>query len=342
MATILPSKSIYANDVNLIPRIGKLKSRKDVPDEKFKILISPMTSVVGETFVTEAAKLGLSVTLPRFIETIKKIKLATLFRRYQVNQNQLCFISIGLNENIDNLKQIIKNSSFSLDNWLIDISNGYIPNLIDSVERLRKIVGVNLQNLMVGNVVTSEGSDNLINKIKLYCCNNLYIRIGQGNGSACATSDNAGINRGQITELMECSETITYKKNKQNCFLISDGGIKNAGYALKMFGAGASHVLMGGYFVNAIEAETNVIGENIYFGCASEKQNKLAGLDKHSEGKERKVDKENLKPLSYLVKELWGGISSGISYSGYTSLSEFIGQGVFEIKQNSLPPKGRY
>ena len=336
MAIILQTKSIYFNDITMLPRLGKVKSRKDVPNELYRVIVSPMLSVIGETFTIEAAKLGLSVALPRFIETSQKIKLSSLFQQNKINHNQLCFISIGLNENKNDLKELRENK-----NWLIDIANGYIPQLVDAIERLsNEIEAFYIKRLMVGNVITAEGSDNLILKIKPYC-HNLFIRVGQGNGSACATSDNAGINRGQITELMECGESRIYRKNEEDCFLVSDGGIKNAGFSLKAWGAGASYVLMGGYFSKAFEAETNIKGEHSYFGCASEKQNKLAGLDKHSEGKENKINKEDLKPLSYLVKELWGGISSGISYSGYTSVSEFVGNGTFEIKQNSLPPKAK-
>jgi hypothetical protein len=48
---------------------------------------------------------------------------------------------------------------------------------------------------------------------------------------------------------------------------------------------------------------------------------------------------DELRPLEELVDELWGGISSAVSYSGYNTLKRFIGNGVFEIKQNSLPPR---
>ena len=340
MATILKTKSIYFNDVCLLPRLGVVKSRKDVPNELYRVIVSPMVSVIGETFIIEAAKLGLSVALPRFIESVQKVKLATLFNQNKVNDSQLCFVSIGMNESDESLKELLKNYSFQSKDWLIDVGNGYVPQWEDVIKKLKYVLNNDLQNLMVGNIVTKEGLEYLVCNLKKYC-NQLFIRTGQGNGSVCATSDNAAINRGQITELMECSESEVYRDNEDHCFLVSDGGIKNAGYALKAWGAGASYVLMGGYFVRSIEAETNIKGEHTYFGCASEKQNKLAGLDKHSEGKETKVNKDDLKPLSYLVKELWGSISSGISYSGYTSLSEFIGNGVFEIKQNSLPPKNR-
>lgn len=340
MAVILKSKSIYFNDIVMLPKLGKVRSRKDVPVELYRVIVSPMVSVVGETFIIEAAKLGLSVALPRFIKNVQKIRLATLFHQNKNNDKQLCFMSIGMNESDESLNELSKNYSFQSRDWLVDVASGYTKGWQTKGKELRSILGDNLHNLMVGNVVTIEGVDYLINNLMPFCYN-LFTRNGIGNGSQCSTSDNAAINRGQVTELMECSESEIYKQNKDHCFLVSDGGIKSAGYALKAYACGASYVLMGGYFVKAIEAETNVKGEYTYFGCASEKQNKLAGLDKHSEGKEMKINKEELKPLSYLVKELWGGISSGVSYSGYTSLSELIGNGIFEIKQNSLPPRNR-
>ena len=48
---------------------------------------------------------------------------------------------------------------------------------------------------------------------------------------------------------------------------------------------------------------------------------------------------DELSPLETLVDELWGGISSAVSYGGYDTLTNFIGNCFFEIKQNSLPPR---
>jgi IMP dehydrogenase/GMP reductase len=156
--------------------------------------------------------------------------------------------------------------------------------------------------------------------------------------SACSTSDATGINRGQITELIECSE---YARKFNNFYIIADGGIKNGNYASKAFGAGADVIMMGGYFSKATESETNIIGDGTYWGGASHKQQeRFGGIRRHSEGKVLKIEGE-LKPLKVLVDDLWGGISSAISYSGYSSLENFIGNGIFEIKENSLPPGDR-
>ena len=138
---------------------------------------------------------------------------------------------------------------------------------------------------------------------------------------------------------MEIDEYSSYDPKP---FIIADGGIKNAGYASKAFGAGADYVMMGGYFAKAFEAETHVRGDGHYWGGASHKQQILSTgkVYRHSEGKEVPILDE-LCPLETLVDELWGGISSAVSYGGYDTLTNFIGNGVFEIKQNSLPPGKR-
>jgi hypothetical protein len=118
-----------------------------------------------------------------------------------------------------------------------------------------------------------------------------YVRVGIAGGSPCATNDSTGYNRGPITELMEIDETNPwdpYVDHRHKTFIIADGGIKNAGYASKAFGAGADYVMMGGYFAKAFEAETHVRGDGHYWGGASHKQQILSTgkVYRHSEGKE--------------------------------------------------------
>ena len=170
-----------------------------------------------------------------------------------------------------------------------------------------------------------------------------YVRVGIAGGSPCATNDSTGYNRGPITEIMEIEGSNPwdpYLDNRHKPFIIADGGIKNSGYAAKAFGAGADYVMMGGYFAKAFEAETHQIGDGTYWGGASHKQQILSTgkAYRHSEGKEVPILDE-LSPLETLVDQLWGGISSAVSYGGYDTLTNFIGNGVFEIKQNSLPPR---
>ena len=326
MATILKTKSIYYNDINLLAQPSAVNSRTEVPKELHRIIVSPMSAVIGETFALEADRLGLSMCLHRFCTPEKQLELYN-----KLKNKDTVFVSVGLND----WERVKLLAEAGVNNFLIDIANGYIPSLRNVVYKLKEMA--NVKKIMVGNVHTGKGFENLTN-LGL----ETYIRVGIAGGSCCASSDVTGYNRGQITELMEIAETndqLSYTCEEN--FIVADGGIKNGNYAAKSFGSGAHFILMGGYFSKALEAETNIIGEGIYYGGASHKQQeKWGGIKRHSEGKEIKIEDE-LKPLSVLVDDLWGGLSSAISYSGKKSLSEFIGNGVFEIKENSLAPGNR-
>lgn len=330
MSRILHSKSIYYNDVNLIAQPSVVKSRGDIPRELNRIIVSPMESVIGESFAKEADKLGLSICLHRFCNVEKQVEIFN-----QLKNKQNVFVSVGAND-LDRVKRLAMEN---VQNILIDIANGYIPHLKEVIQKVND--NCDLKMLMVGNVMTEKGFLNCVEAATSVNKNiQTIVRVGIAGGSACATSDATGYNRGQITEIMEISSMKQDMCVKNNCHAFAaDGGVKNGNYAAKAFGAGADYVMMGGYFARALEAETHIMGDGTYWGGASHKQQeRYGGVKKHSEGKVYKVD-DKLEPLNKLVEELWGGLSSAVSYSGYPSLTEFIGNGVFEIKENSLPPK---
>lgn len=322
MATILKTKSIYYNDVNLIAQPAAIQSRMKVPIELNRIIVSPMSAVVGITFSKLATELGLTVCQHKFCD----IYNAVVNYSSVANKANL-FVSIGL----DDWMRTKELAEIGATNWLIDCANGYLPQIRDSIYHLLSLYKVD--RLIIGNVMTSDG-------ISLYKefsdrISEVIIRVGIAGGSACATSDATGFNRGNITELIECSNTA----DEYGLKIVADGGIKNGNYAAKAFGAGADYVMMGGYFARAKEAQTWENGDGTYWGGASTKQQQLyGGLRRHSEGKVYDVDKSSVKPLNELVDDLWGGLASAVSYSGYKSLTEFVGNGIFEVKENSLPP----
>ena len=335
MAKILKSKSIYYNDVNLIAQPCKVRSRRDIPVELNRIIVSPMEAIVGKTFALKANELGLTVCLHRFCSIAEQVELYN-----SLPNKDNVFVSIGLNDwdRVDALAEIGATS------WLIDMANGYMAKEIDECvinlsERAR------IQHLMMGNVHSEYGFQLLAN-VAYDKSFKRFVRVGIAGGSPCATNDSTGYNRGPITEIMEIDEHNPWDSTSDAIFMrdkpsiIADGGIKNAGYAAKAFGAGADYVMMGGYFARAFEAETHLRGDGHYWGGASHKQQILSTgkVYRHSEGKEVPILDE-LRPLETLVDELWGGISSAVSYSGCKTLGEFIGNGVFELKENSLPPK---
>ena len=317
---ILKTKSIYYDDVNLIAQPTEIISRSNIERELHRIIVSPMQAVVGRTFARTAYNLGVSVALHRFckidelIETFKYVDESK-----DISKENKVWCSIALND-YTAFEALYDNGA---RNFIIDIANGYLNSVDSMLKCLNYDYKGSETSIMVGNIHTEQG----LNLYKNY--DNVWIRVGIGQGSGCTTKDQTGYTRGQITEISEC-----YNDRANGNYIIADGGIKNGGDAAKAFGAGADYVMMGGYFAQTNEAQ-NVIDKTYQFwGSASQKQMDLSGKKRdHAEGRSFDIDTTKIKPLSVAVDEIWSAISSAVSYSGYKSLSEFIGRGIYEIKE---------
>lgn len=169
MVNFLSTKSIYYNDVNLIARPAKVKSRKDVPIELNRVIVSPMAAVVGETFSQAATELGLTVCQHKFCDIEKAVKNFN-----SVNNKDNLFVSIGLND----WTRAAELAYAGAENWLIDCANGYLPQINEVANQLIK--KHNVKRLMIGNVMTSEGIS-LYQNLKLKV-EELIIRVGIAGG----------------------------------------------------------------------------------------------------------------------------------------------------------------
>lgn len=329
---LLNSKSIYYDDVNLIAQPTEVKSRKDIPQELERIIVSPMQSIIGQIFANKALDLGLTVCLHRFDSTIQqRLKLINDVFMNMKNPNssiKRLWVSVGLKD-LENIEAIIHQG---VENIIIDVANGYMSEVLEFSSQVFHKSGKQIKKMMLGNI----HSDSILpdyQTLSDYFGIPIYFRCGIASGSVCNTKGMTGYNRGQVTEIQECANWI--EENNSNLVLVADGGIANPACAAKAFGAGANYVMMGGYFAHAKEAQ-HVIDELYKFwGGASEFQQILSKgvADRHSEGKEKDINPDHLESLDKLTSDLWGGISSAVSYSGYNSLTKFIGNAVFEIKK---------
>jgi GMP reductase len=329
---LLNSKSIYYDDVNLIAQPTEVKSRKDIPQELERIMVSPMQSIVGLIFACRALTLGLSVCLHRFDSTIQdRLQLINGVFMNMKNPNsavERVWVSVGLKD-LENIEAIVHQG---VQNIIVDVANGYMSEVLDFTSQIFHKSGKQIKKIMLGNIHSSSILPDY-QTLSDYFSIPIYFRCGIASGSVCNTKGMTGYNRGQITEIQECADWI--EENNSNLILVADGGIKDPACATKAFGAGADYVMMGGYFAHAKEAQ-HVIDELYKFwGGASEFQQILSKgvAERHSEGKEKDINPDHLESLDKLVSDLWGGISSAVSYSGYPTLQKFIGNGVFEIKQ---------
>jgi GMP reductase len=244
------------------------------------------------------------------------------------NMKERVWVSVGLKD-LENIEVILDQG---VENIIIDVANGYMSEVIEFACQMYFKSNKQIKKLMLGNIHSSSILPDyqiLSDYLKIP----IYFRCGIASGSVCNTKGMTGYNRGQITEIEECANWI--EENNSNLILVADGGIANPACAAKAFGAGAEYIMMGGYFAHAKEAQ-HVIDELYKFwGGASEFQQILSKgkAERHSEGKEKDIHPDHLENLDKLISDLWGGVSSAVSYSGYETLTKFIGNATFEIKQ---------
>jgi IMP dehydrogenase len=306
---ISDKKSYHYKDVVLLPRINTVKSRKEIPIEGWRIIASPMSCIVGEEFIKAVQKLDKNirpiVCIPRQLDQVERLRLIRLSKELEL----FPFVAVGVEDSFAVL-QLSKDYGFPI---LVDTANGYLSTVLDWVDYVKSYWKP--PSLMAGNVVTRDGA------VLLQGCGATHVRIGIGNGSACSTKFAAGFHRGQVTAVYSAAS------QTPGLYIVGDGGIEYPGDAVKAFGAGAHCVMIGRLFADCAEAENRATGENAYWGQASGREK-----SEYVEGMYTKLGAVPSGTLEDLLHYLWEGIQSGISYSGYRSVGEFIGNGVFEVK----------
>jgi isopentenyl diphosphate isomerase/L-lactate dehydrogenase-like FMN-dependent dehydrogenase len=124
------------------------------------------------------------------------------------------------------------------------MANGHIFKLVDIVKEIKRLFPDIY--LMVGNIANPEtykilsesGADG--------------IRCAIGNGNACLSASNLGINYPMASLIIECKELKeTYKFKTE---IIADGGMRNYSDIIKALGLGADKVMVGSIFNKCIES----------------------------------------------------------------------------------------
>lgn len=160
--------------------------------------------------------------------------------------NDYIFLSTGINtEDINKTKRVLDTGLCK--NLCIDIANGYIPKLLETVSLFRKeypdIV------IMVGNVVTGDMVQDLI------LAGADLVKCGIGPGANCTTRKQTGVGRPQLSTVLDCAEAA----HAVGGYICADGGITCYGDIAKAYGAGADFVMVGSLVAGADEAEGDII-----------------------------------------------------------------------------------
>lgn len=213
------------------------------------------------------------------------------------------------------------------DAIVVDIAHGHSDNAINTVHMIKKAFPY--CELIAGNIATAEGTRDLI-KAGVDA-----VKVGVGSGSICITRVITGSGVPQLTAVMD-----SIKVGKEyDIPIISDGGIRTSGDSTKALAAGASTVMVGSLFGGTDESPGKTIVKNgkkfkMYRGMASFYAS-LGRIAREDEG--HAIDANDLNDyvpegveamVPYkgsvvdIIRQIVGGIRSGLSYCGAKTISE--------------------
>ncbi|MGQ0795149.1 MAG: IMP dehydrogenase [Nitrosopumilaceae archaeon] len=212
------------------------------------------------------------------------------------------------------------------DAIVVDIAHGHSDHAINTVRLIKKAFPTS--ELIAGNVATSHGAEDLI-KAGVDA-----VKVGVGSGSICITRVITGSGVPQLTAVLDCAKI----GKKYDIPIISDGGIRTSGDATKALAAGASTIMVGGILGGTDESPGSPVMKNgkrfkIYRGMASfyaslGRKSKETGNvsisedlnDYVAEGVEAMVPYKG--SVTDIIKQLTGGIRSGLSYCGANTIQQ--------------------
>ena len=212
------------------------------------------------------------------------------------------------------------------DVLVVDIAHGHSENAINTIHMIKKAFP-NCE-LIAGNVATGDGANDLI-KAGVDA-----VKVGVGSGSICITRVVTGSGVPQLTAVVDSVRV----SRDHDIPVISDGGIRNSGDITKALAAGSSSVMVGSLFGGTDESPGKTLVKNgkkfkMYRGMASF----YASLGRKYREGAQVIDSDDLNDyvpegveamvpykgsVVEIVRQLAGGLRSGLSYCGAKTIAE--------------------
>ena len=312
------------NDLLIKPKtLTSIKSRSEIniddDNDMLPLFTAPMDTVVSSDNEGLFYFNGLNVCLPRG----EKSDLGG-FTSYSLSdfKDKFC-----------NHKFMVDNQTANL-NILIDIANGHISDLVDTVKYVKS--KYEDLTLMVGNIANPK------TYVKLSEAGADLIRVGIGNGGGCLTTQQTGVGYPMASLIAECySESSKLDKPAK---IVADGGMQTYSDIIKAIALGADYVMLGSilnkclescgqnYILKKIKITQN--GANKYYELGGNVYKKFRGMStkevqkkwgskilKTSEGvvRFRKVE----YTIDGWVNNFEHYLRSAMSYAGALTLDEF-------------------
>lgn len=317
---IIEEVGLTFNDVLILPRHSKVKSRSEVDlsvtlNKGFKFSTPFIPANMASITELEMAKLQYQnknlALLHRFTDLTTQIEWVKEIKTWGLDVFRYVGFSVGVKESDYNTVDIF--ASMGVQIICVDVAHADSEQCIKFVERIAKEYPDIL--LIAGTVATGEGAT------KLWKAKADIVRCGLGNGSICLTRVKSLIGVPQLTALSWCHEAQkkATKNLKRPCYLIGDGGMSTPGHtsaALSM----CDLIISGNLFSGCTETPGDYIIESenklykSYRGSSTHKSTYREGVEAYVEAKGSAQE---------VLDKLSQGVKSSLSYQGVTNLPDF-------------------
>jgi IMP dehydrogenase len=218
------------------------------------------------------------------------------------------------------------------DALVVDIAHGHSAHAISTLKLIKKELGD--VEVVAGNVATAAGARDLIE------AGADAVKVGVGSGSICVTRVVSGFGVPQLTAIIDSAGPAL----EAGVPVIADGGVRNPGDVTKAMAAGASTVMIGSLLAGTEESPgPTILREGVRYkltrGMASLaatlgrriRENQVVSVrepdileevleDSVPEGVEGLIPYKG--PADEVVRQLVGGLRSGMSYCGARTIPE--------------------
>mgnify|MGYP003653811860 CR=1 FL=1 len=323
-------EAVSFDDVLLVPQYSDIESRSEVNinsdlDDNITlhlpVISSPMDTITELTMAKEMSRAGGLGIIHRY-NTIQE--QATMVQEAVVDLVDHPAAAIGVTG--DYLKRAKALVTSGAEILCIDVAHGHHAMMKKALKELKAEFGHTV-HIMAGNVGTLEG----LNALAEWGADS--VRCGIGGGSICSTRLVTGHGVPTLQNIIDCA------RSHHDVKIIADGGIKKSGDIVKALAAGADFVMVGSMFAGTTETPGQVFTSQsgkkykVYRGMASkDAQTDWRGKSSTPEGISTTVPFRG--SVKHVLRDITGGIKSGLSYTGARNLLELRTKAEF-IKQTN-------
>ena len=334
-------RALCFDDVLLVPQYSEVESRSlvdlsvtgfDDPDArltslhlplKCPIVGSPMDTVISPAAAAVLEDVGGFGVLHRYCTIEESVRMFQ-DAASRCPGHPLPNIMVAVGATGDYLERTTALYEAGCRAFCIDVAHGHHASMKKALKELRTKFGNDI-HIMTGNVATLEAFNDLAD------WGSNSIRVGVGGGSMCSTRIRTGHGVPTLQSIIDCA------KSDRDVFLVADGGIRNAGDAVKALAAGADLLMLGSILAGHDESPGDVVDDKglvykttqpigiplfkKFRGMASrEAQLQWRGRVSVVEGEVTMVPYKG--KMINTIADLLEGVKSGVSYSGAMTIRE--------------------